>query len=67
MLTLPDNVAHLEVEDDPDFEVTEEVLQRRARYLSSVLNHFWKRWTKEYLSELREAHRQNASPPDHPP
>lgn len=61
VLTLPDNLAHLEVEDDPDFEVTDEVLQRRAKYLSSILNHFWKRWSKEYLSELREAHRQKLS------
>ena len=58
LLNLPDNLTHFEDEDDPDFEVTEDVLQRRVKYLSSVLNHFWKRWSKEYLVGLRDAHRQ---------
>ncbi len=30
-------------------------MQRRAKHLSGVLNHFW---SKEYLLELRDAHRQ---------
>ena len=33
-------------------------MQKRVRHLASVLNHFWRRWTKDYLLELREAHRQ---------
>ena len=61
LLNLPDNLTHLEEEGDRDFEVTDEVFQRRARYLSSVLNHFWRRWSKEYLLELRNAHRQRPS------
>ena len=32
-------------------------LRRRAKYLNSVLNHFWRRWSKEYLLELRDTHR----------
>ena len=60
ILNLPDNLAHYE-EGDEEFEVTDEVLQRRARYLSSVLNHFWSRWSKEYLLKLRDAHRQKHS------
>ena len=35
----------------------DETLQRRARHLNNVINHFWKRWNKEYLLELRNAHR----------
>ena len=31
-------------------------LTRRERYLSTLLNPFWKRWRKEYLLELREYH-----------
>ena len=57
LLSLPDNLMYLAPEDK-DFEVTGESLQKRARHLNSVLNHFWNRWSKEYLLELREAHRQ---------
>ena len=32
-------------------------LDRRMRHLSNVMNHFWKRWRKEYLLELRNSHR----------
>ena len=58
LLTLPDNLTHYEEADDEEFEVTDEAMQRRARHLNSVLNHFWRRWSKEYLLELRDAHRQ---------
>ena len=33
-------------------------LQKRAQHLEMVLNHFWNRWRKEYLTELREHHRR---------
>lgn len=59
ILNLPDN-RYFE-EGDEDFKVSDEVLQRRAKYLSSVLNHFWKRWSKEYLLELRDTNRQKHS------
>eukprot|EP00731_Ephydatia_muelleri_P023359 Em0015g942a len=32
-------------------------LTQRFKYLNTVLTHFWNRWRKEYLSELREGHR----------
>ena len=56
LLSLPDNLDYSE-SDDKDFEATSGSLQRRARYLNSVLNHFWRRWRKEYLLELRDAHK----------
>ena len=28
----------------------------------NLLQHFWKRWSREYLTELRDAHRYSASP-----
>ena len=59
LLSLPDNLTYLAPEDE-DFEVTGESIQRRAKHLNSVLNHFWKRWSKEYLLELRETHRQRS-------
>lgn len=57
LLSLPDNLTHY-ADDDPDFDVNSKSLKRRARHLTNVINHFWRRWTKEYLLELREAHRQ---------
>ena len=34
-------------------------LNKRMKYLSIKLEHFWKRWRKEYLTELREHHKRN--------
>ena len=31
-------------------------LTRRSRYLNAALDHFWRRWSKEYLIGLREMH-----------
>uniref|UniRef100_A0A1X7U6J8 DUF5641 domain-containing protein n=1 Tax=Amphimedon queenslandica TaxID=400682 RepID=A0A1X7U6J8_AMPQE len=28
------------------------------KYLKTILNHFWSRWRREYLTELREGHRR---------
>ena len=36
-------------------------LSRREKYLNAVLSHFWKRWQKEYLTELRIHHNCNSS------
>ena len=36
-------------------------LSRREKYLNAVLSHFWKRWQKEYLTELRVHHNCNSS------
>ena len=56
ILSLPDNLNYLELDD---FEVSDVSVQRRAKHLNSVLNHFWRRWSKEYLLELRESHRHH--------
>ena len=40
-----------------DFEVSDVSVQRRAKHLNSALNHFWRRWSKEYLLEFSESHR----------
>ena len=43
--------------EDSDTDVQPQDLDRRMRHLSNVMNHFWKRWRKEYLLELRNSHR----------
>ena len=42
--SLPDDLTHSEDAEDPDFELSDEVLQRRAKYLNSVINYFWHRF-----------------------
>lgn len=52
--TMPDMV----VEDE---EEGESKYTRRFRYLSVRLAHFWNRWRREYLTDLREFHRSKVS------
>ena len=51
ILSLPE-VADVTVQ-----ELNRESMTRRAKYLSTLLVHFWRRWKKEYLVGLREYHR----------
>ena len=52
LLSLPD----CRVNED-DFEVSAEHLTKRMNFLSRIVENFWKRWEREYLLELRNAHR----------
>ena len=54
LLSLPDGFGR---RTEEEVESTPEVLTRRMKHLNYVLNQFWTRWRKEYLLELREAHR----------
>lgn len=50
--------------EDPDYHVAQSSpadVSRRMQHLSRILNHFWMRWRKEYLTELRESHRHGQS------
>ena len=60
LLNLPDYLGHVCDPEDEDFEVNTCQLTKRMKHLASVLNHFWRRWRLEYLSELRESHRYSA-------
>lgn len=60
LLNLPDHLGITSEPGDEDFEVDSNQLQKRVKHLATVLNHFWKRWRSEYLSELRESHRQSS-------
>ena len=44
---------------DKEEEVSMKGLNKHLKYLSCKLDHFWRRWKREYLSELREHHRRN--------
>ena len=54
MKTMPDMVVE-------DKEEGESKYTRRFRYLSARLTHFWIRWRREYLTDLREFHRNKVS------
>ena len=50
LLSLPEEVRDDEEESETGF-------LRRFRYLARLRIHFWNRWRKEYLTDLREHHR----------
>ena len=52
ILNLPDTF----LEEDEDAQVTGKTARSRQFYLSQVLTHYWKRWKREYLVDLRECH-----------
>lgn len=52
LLSIPDESIVAE-EESSDVEI----LTRRQRYVTSLLSHFWSRWKREYVVELREHHR----------
>ncbi len=61
LITVPHyNCDRSEEAEDPDYSLREN-MHRRAKYLSSLLNHFRNRWKIEYLSDLREQQRNVSS------
>ena len=54
IMSLPNHLI-----DDGDLDG--EALNNRLKYLNRTLNSFWTRWRKEYLLDLREAHRHYRS------
>ena len=52
----------------PDEELEDDVAERkylaRLRYLAKLKEHFWSRWRKEYLTDLREYHKLDHAEPD---
>ena len=53
LLTLPDSIVYPREEED-----TPELLNKRMKYLITFQNKFWQRWQSQYLSELREQHKE---------
>ena len=56
--TLPDEIV------EPDDALNHESSSARFKYLSTKLAHFWNRWRKEYLANLREFHRNKLGRPE---
>ncbi|CAB4007204.1 Pro-Pol poly [Paramuricea clavata] len=54
LLNLPDGVVR---EENFDGESGKEAVQRRATYVAKKIQHFWQRWKREYLVDIREFHR----------
>ena len=47
----------VDLNSDLNEGITPENFSRRFMYVTRKLNHFWTRWRREYLTDLREAHR----------
>ena len=45
-------------ESDAEDESKDELI-KRDKHLKNVLEHFWKRWKLEYLTQLREHHKRS--------
>lgn len=43
--------------DEPDDAMNSNNLSTRFTHLTTRLTHFWNRWLKEYLADLREFHK----------
>ena len=61
LMSLPDGPYNTELSEDVSVVTSD--LSKRMIHLNTVLEHFWKRWKREYLLELRESHRHANHPP----
>ena len=57
---LPDVNAELDPYGDCVENLSTEILSRRMKYMMFLLTHFWRRFTTEYLNELREHYKANS-------
>ena len=62
LMSLQDGPCNRDIDDT--IEVNQNTLTKQMVYLSRVLDHFWGRWKKDYLLELRNSHRH--TPNKHP-
>ena len=56
VVNLPDDLGYCVDLEDADFTVDQGQVRRRVRYTNLVFNHFWRRWHRKYLAELKGAH-----------
>ena len=55
IVTLTHHNVEVDEVDDPTYGETTEI-QRRAKIQALLLQHFWSRWRRKYLTALREFH-----------
>uniref|UniRef100_A0A1X7TWU4 DUF5641 domain-containing protein n=1 Tax=Amphimedon queenslandica TaxID=400682 RepID=A0A1X7TWU4_AMPQE len=56
--SLPDHMC--DSDSDLDYNSNNKVvINKRAKHLQTILEHFWTRWKHEYLLDLRESHRHH--------
>ncbi len=60
MLNLQHDLDSVPDPNDEDFEINASQLTKRMKHLANLIDHFWKQWRPEYLSELRERHQYQA-------
>ncbi|XP_065062391.1 uncharacterized protein LOC135689168 [Rhopilema esculentum] len=53
LLSLPERYF----EEDIDYNETADVARKREQHVARVFQHYWRRWKKEYLIDLREYHK----------
>ena len=66
LMTNPDCLTGGQVDDEETFEIEPDGLNMRVKHLNHTLDQFWCRWRREYLTNLREAHKirsKNSSAP----
>ena len=63
LMSLPDGPYNTELSEDVSLAASD--ISRRMYQVNTVLEHFWKRWKREYmyLLELRESHHHANHPP----
>ena len=65
ILSLPDHLFDGNSEDYHPYS-SRVTFKKQMKYLDTILKHFWSRWKREYLVELRENNRQfKGIKPDH--
>eukprot|EP00795_Rhopilema_esculentum_P016013 gene16013-7349_t len=51
------DLAERYFEEDIDYNETADVARKREQHVARVFQHYWRRWKKEYLIDLREYHK----------